>query len=275
MVAKTIQEVVVGKTTLRLLANGGEYVGIAFVGIRRGEPIRGPDAERVWDQLRRSAGEVSPAYFGYDGARARFLRMFPEGFEGEQFCRHELDYKVAASRLLAETLPLEEAACATTDHCEAVARVFGRTNLLSPFEQSRVREALRGASGPAFIGGAAALALGDVSGGLRDITAATRDYGPLSWPIATYLPFLWRPDTEMFLKPQVTRDFAERVGHPFAHPYRAQLDPEVYLSLLDLAAETEQRLAGMGVRDRIDVQSYIWVVGAYTDADAEAQRAGA
>jgi len=31
------------------------------------------------------------------------------------------------------------------------------------------------------------------------------------WTVVTYLPFLWRPDTHMLLKPMVTTDFAERV----------------------------------------------------------------
>jgi hypothetical protein len=34
-----------------------------------------------------------------------------------------------------------------------------------------------------------------------------------------YLPFLWRPEGEMFLKPEVTRDFAARVGRRFHLDY--------------------------------------------------------
>ena len=62
------------------------------------------------------------------------------------------------------------------------------------------------------------------------------------WTVVTYLPFLWRPDEHMFLKPMVTQDFAERVGHPFVHDYSPALDPDVYASLLDLMAVTKAEL---------------------------------
>jgi hypothetical protein len=69
----------------------------------------------------------------------------------------------------------------------------------------------------------------------------------------------------MFLPPEATKDFAARVGHSFAHKYQAKLVPEVYQSLLDLVAKTEKEIADLEPRDRIDVQSFIWVVGAYKD----------
>ena len=81
--------------------------------------------------------------------------------------------------------------------------------------------------------------------------------------MATYLPFLWEPHSNMFLKPEVTQDFARRVGHDFAHRYDSALEPEVYASLLDLASTTEHRIASLAPRDRIDIQSFIWVVGRY------------
>ena len=52
------------------------------------------------------------------------------------------------------------------------------------------------------------------------------------WTVVTYLPFLWRPEQHMFLKPVVTQDFAERVGHSFVHEYSPALEPDVYASLL-------------------------------------------
>jgi hypothetical protein len=65
----------------------------------------------------------------------------------------------------------------------------------------------------------------------------------------------------MFLKPRVTKDFATRVGHPYARVYAPRLDMVVYESLLDLVARTEAELADLHPQDRIDVQSFIWVVG--------------
>lgn len=81
----------------------------------------------------------------------------------------------------------------------------------------------------------------------------------------TYLPYLWRPDRHMFLKPEVTKDFAARVGHPFAYNYEARLDIDVYASLLDLVERTNRELSDLEPRDRIDIQSFIWVVGNYQE----------
>ena len=69
----------------------------------------------------------------------------------------------------------------------------------------------------------------------------------------------------MFLKPEVTKDFATRVGHRFANEYESALKIEIYDSLLDLARKTENELADLKPRDRIDVQSFIWVVGKYKE----------
>jgi hypothetical protein len=100
---------------------------------------------------------------------------------------------------------------------------------------------------------------------------ALKPHDAAKWTVVTYLPFLWRLEAHMFLKPEVTKDFAERVGHRFASDYEPRLNPEVYGSLLDLVAETEAELVELEPRDRIDVQSFIWVVGSYEE-DAEPPR---
>lgn len=69
----------------------------------------------------------------------------------------------------------------------------------------------------------------------------------------------------MFLKPEATKDFAERVGHRFASDYESRLHIDVYESLLDLASKKTDELSDLKPRDRIDVQSFIWVVGNYED----------
>lgn len=69
----------------------------------------------------------------------------------------------------------------------------------------------------------------------------------------------------MFLKPEVTKDHAARVGHPFASVYEPRLSFEVYASLLDLAERTDTELHDLKPRDLIDIQSFVWVVGGYRD----------
>ena len=97
------------------------------------------------------------------------------------------------------------------------------------------------------------------------MSALLKPYDSAKWTVVTYLPFLWRPDIHMFLKPEVTKDFSTRVGHPFASEYQPALSMEVYVSLLDMVAEAELELADMNPRDRIDIQSFVWVVGDYQE----------
>jgi len=98
---------------------------------------------------------------------------------------------------------------------------------------------------------------------------AIAPHGRPSWPLVTYLPYLWAPEDHVFLKPESTVDFAERVGHPFASEYDAEIKSAVYKSLLDLARATKLEVASLAPVDGIDVQSFIWVVGAYKDSDIE------
>jgi hypothetical protein len=191
--------------------------------------------------------------------------MFPGGFEDPEFDREERDYKVAASQALNDAVPLEKARAADAETCKALVKIFGRTNLLSSFEQIRIRDVLLGPHGTAFVQAAAQFTDGDLTGGLARMDVALKAHGPASWPLVTYLPFLWRPDAHMYLKPQVTRDFADRVGHPFAQTYAAGLKAVVYKSLLELVAQTRAEITTLRPRDNIDIQSFIWVVGAYQE----------
>lgn len=158
---------------------------------------------------------------------------------------------------------------------DAVLAAFRDTNLLSPFEKVRVQDLLRGPSADGFISAAARFACGEGRPALAEMAYLAKPYDCAKWTVVTYLPFLWRPDLHMFLKPQVTRDFAERVGHGFAHRYEPTLDMSVYESLLDLASQTEREIANLHPQDRIDVQSFIWVVGAYTELDVPPSDAAA
>ena len=59
--------------------------------------------------------------------------------------------------------------------------------------------------------------LGDVKRGLAAITRIGTDVDRKSWPLITYLPFLWRPEQNVPLEPTAATGFARRVGHRFAH----------------------------------------------------------
>ena len=249
MPARKIKEAAVGKATIRLLHDGKSYLGIVIQGGRVSDPISGADPDLLWQRLRNEVGKASPEYFGYDGAKARFLRIANSGFQSDWYKREERQYKIDAKTYLDDHLPLDRAQSATHDDAAVAARTYARTNLLSQFEQARVHEILKGARGSEFVRAAAALCLGDVKSGLFVLNEILASHGQPSWPAATYLPFLWRPETNMFLKPKVTCDFAERVGHRFAHEYSPRLGAEVYESLLDMATEAEMAIRDLGPQE--------------------------
>jgi hypothetical protein len=268
---KTLKERMVGKVLVRLAETKTGYAGLA-----RNETherrFEGQDKDRLWELLQKEAAKLTPDFVGYDGAKARFLRIFPGGFGSQKYLGNkefgERNYKLRAKDRLDKVLPLEQAS-EVVGAGEAITGIFQATNLLSPFEKLRVRDALRGPNSDAFVHGAADFALGDRERGLATMAHALKPNDAAKWTTVTYLPFLWRPEAHMFLKPTVTRKFAARVGHRFENAYSAALDPSVYESLLDLVSETKAEIKGLQPRDNIDIQSFIWVVGEYSFEDEQ------
>lgn len=264
---KTIREEPFGNVRLRLLRKDDVYLGIVIANGKASQPIDGDDPEELWAELKRRAGAHSPGYVGFDGAKARFLRHFPAGFRDPHYRAMERDYKLAAAEKLRTTMPLEAAVEANGAGGAALA-VFRATNLLSPFEQTRLQAALRGPNADEFIRAVAAFTLGETRSGLVRMAQALKPDDIAKWTVVTYLPFLWRPEEHMFLKPEATRDFADRVGHPFAHEYTSELTEATYHSLLDLSRETREQILDLEPADSIDIQSFIWVVGKYDEPEA-------
>jgi hypothetical protein len=260
---KTIRTTKLGDMELRLVEKDKQFIGLVFAGGPAKIRIEGSSADDVWRRLHDEAGKANPKYFGFDGARARFLRFFPNGFRSAGYAGQERDYKVEAKAALDKAVPLEKAATGS-GYGEAILAAF-QTNLLSPFEKMRLRDALRSSVADDFIRGAARFTLGERKQALAAMEAALKPHDAAKWTAVTYLPFLWRPEQHMFLKPEATKDFATRVGHRFASDYEPRLDLAVYDSLLDLAESTTAELSDLKPRDRIDVQSFIWVVGNYRE----------
>ena len=277
---KTIRQDVIGKNTLRLVDTGKGIVGLLISGGKQLDRIDGDDPDAIWAALRAAVGKASDAYFGFDGARTRFRQFFPDGFHSPAFegdergSFGERNYKLKAKAKLDEAAPLDQALTGT-GYGEAALSVYRATNLLSPFEKTRLDPVLRGPDADTFIQAAACFAMGEIAPALETMERVLSKHDNAKWTVVTYLPFLWLPDEHMFLKPVVTRDFAERVGHPFAHDYCPALDPDVYASLLDLMAVTRTELADLKPRDNIDLQSFVWIVGEYSENDEPQAEASA
>ena len=255
---KTMRYGRLGERKLRLVRKGSEFFGMADGKVC----TQGSDADDVWQRLQDDAGKSDPSYFGYEGARARFRAFFPEGFGSQAYLADERNYKVKAREMLNQGAPLSEAR-EGRGLGEAVLGVFRATNLLASFEMMRVQDLLRGCKADAFVQAAARFAESASASTLSALERALKADECAKWTVATYLPYLWRPDVHMFLKPVATKDFAARVGHRFASVYTARLEFDVYEALCDLAGKTEKEVTELSPQDRIDVQSFIWVVGNY------------
>jgi hypothetical protein len=212
-------------------------------GARR--PRAAPEASRTLDDL-----------------RGKFLRHFPKGFADPDYLKQERDYKEQARRALLAAVDLDGALFADPAAC-AAAKAALSTNMLTRFENARVRAVLDGAEGPAFLRGAAQLARGDAAAGLAAIEASVRPHGSPSWTIATYLPFLWAPDTHALLRITATQRVAAWLGHPFVAVYEPALKPEVHAAFMGFMATIRDDLADLAPRDMIDVQSFVWVAAEY------------
>ena len=269
MPPKTLKEEKLGKIGLRIVQReNGSFAGRYQ---RQGQPGEiidgGPDEtqEELWQRLVNEALKEDPSFFGYEGAIARFLDIFPDGFETPRYLEQERDYKRKARELLNERAPVTEAANGTMS-IDGIIEVFEATNLLHwNWERPKIVKALRGSNGRMLVQHLANFALGD-GDRLPAVAAICNRYDASKWPIVTYLPFLWDSGHQnALLRYTPTAMFAARVGHPFPEVYEARLDLRVYQSLLDLFATTEGKIAVLNPRDWIDVQSFVWVVSEYRD----------
>ena len=194
----------------------------------------------------------------------RFLHWFENGFQSENYLEQERSYKLKAKAELEATTPLS-VALAGEGHGEAVLRAYRATNLLYPIEKTRMQTLLRGPDADNFVQAAAGFASGEGKPALKAMEQLLRPHENAKWTVVSYLSFLWQPDRHIFLKPEVTKDFAARVGHAFARSYSADLDFAIYEDLLDMAEEIRSNFSDLEPRDMIDVQSVIWVTESYQD----------
>lgn len=261
-------DIVFGRHRLRIRPAAGGFVGIV-VGDSANRYGGASEAE-VLRKLQDAVLRTEKGFVGYDGARARFLQFFPGGFSDPVYVgsgdMNEGAYKRNLSRRAHEELPPESAHAA--DAAAQAVRLFQQNTLLNWQGSARLVETLRGPDGPALLGAIAAFADGDRAAALRELRRFSQADG-VSWATVTFLPFLWRPERHILLKPEFSRAYALAVGHPFAVLYLPELVPEVYDSLLDLSAETRSRIADLAPADMIDIHSFMWTAVNYRGADAE------
>jgi hypothetical protein len=204
--------------------------------------------------------------------RRKFLHYFPGGFRDETYLDWERGYKWAAhERWMAELAPARFAELlALNRYAEigaAATRIESRTNLLFSFEKMALRDALKSPVGArSFARGLDALLHGGGPPGPRfeawiDTVAQLprKQTRVLTWPLATVFGFIAQPKRHVFYKPMVTRRAAQAYGHEL--PYASRPSWTGYSALLEFVQRVEVDIADLRPRDRIDVQSFLWVLG--------------
>ena len=106
-VPRPIRTDVIGKHTLRMVAIGKTFAGLLIAEGKQKARIDGDDPDAIWRELKSLVGKSSDAYFGFDGALARFYRFFPDGFQSSLFEEGERKYKLEAKRRPDALAPLE------------------------------------------------------------------------------------------------------------------------------------------------------------------------
>ena len=254
-----------GGAKLRGVQRGDTFVGQVFTETTRSVQISADSVSSLREKLKAEAARMSGAYVGFEGARKRFLDFMPDGFADARYVAQEREYKLARRAMLEAAAPLS-ARPFTPEQAVAAAKAFS-INLLHSTEQIRAREALSSPSGPAILEALASFADTPGQAPLYTLARLLAPFDAARWTVITLLPFFWRPEHHMFLKPEVTCEFAAAVGHPFHLEYGPKLDFDVYKSLMDLTARTEREVASLNPADRLDLQGFIWVVGRYTAED--------
>ena len=277
----------------RILALEGDKATIYFRDLPEGKPgeaIRKIDTRYI--DLVAAATQNDPRLDnlppykagGFAGKRPRltfqesvelFHRLYPRYFEDDKYIDSpelgERAYKLEAHERWQAELGDGQAAALlasgeTREFVKRLLAVEAKLNLLSVVEKSRLRDALKDepaahSFGEALLRATAGDAVDEAS--FEQLATAACSLPAVrsrvaTWPVLTLFPFIARPDLHMFLKPEVTREFAEVVQWDLR--YNAALNWKTYKSLIEMSSTLLMDLARYGARDMIDVQSFIWKV---------------
>jgi hypothetical protein len=227
--------------------------------------VQGAEAESaLLDNLRVDGNGRFKAYRTLFELIDAFLKVYPGGFQGEEYREEERAYKVEAHELLAQCLGERECKSLLMrgqfgEVCRRARQVVNKTNLVFPNEKMALKDGLRAAGAEElFATKLHSLLYGDDTPEAR-FTAFAECLGEIQaakWTIATYFLFMADPNHHMFLKPTVTQQAADICA--FELNYRPEINWLTYSCLLRFANYLRSALRDLSPTDMIDVQSFIW-----------------
>jgi predicted nucleic acid-binding Zn-ribbon protein len=224
----------------------------------------------------RRAGRTSPR-LSQDQAVAKFLHWFPAGFRDESFEVRERGVRATAHQRWNEELGGNKAAQLLAENAigEITRRadlVLSPLNMLNRFDKMALREALgdAGSTRQMFTALLPLLAADRVTAELFEAYAAAlrdlphRGAKVCTWPVATLIPFIARPETFIFVKGDLITDTAGRSLTDI------QYDPAprwpTYERILLMSSKLLAQLRPHGARDFIDVLGFMVVASDYAES---------
>lgn len=261
------QRIFFGDSELRLQQSGKRWEGIV-VG-RSNEKFSAASKEALIDLLQKSILESADSFVGLEGAQARFLKLFPEGFTDIGLFRETNDGEIAFKRKMAEdvqrSLPMDGWPD-IKDAPEIALRLLRSKTFIDPYTKNDLARVLRGEKARDYLKICTDFALGEIEDASAEFSFTFKGDNVAKWPALTFLPFFWKPESHMFLKPQFTREYASRIGHSFDIYYSPAPNGDTYTRLMDMVKETKDFLSNLNPSDNIDIHSFMWTVVEYQDA---------
>jgi len=260
----TIKEFWHREFRVRLLKDGHLHLAIAWT--RQKTEVARVTAKTLEDaeaEIRAELNVRSADFIDLPAAINLFRRVFPDGF-GSPFYAHYEGYKRDAAAFMTTELPQHivesEIDAGRHDVAARARRAFSKSNLTSPFEQMALGNSLKDRKNlPVFASGLYELLYGRLDVGLQRLVALLKPYNAAKWPILTYWPFFRFPDRHAFLKPDIVKVCAYRLGREL--DYDPTPNPRSYTSFMELVEYLRDGIRVLRPRDNIDVQTFMYVVG--------------
>ena len=228
--------------------------------------VDGSTQQEVEADIKARLNEQSDEFFGFGGAINLFMKAYPDGFQTPQFIDEERTYKRDASNRIRASLTrsfIEEAIESGEfgEFAKGVMSGLQATNLVSPYEKARFNDAMKKSDIRKQIAPALRdLLYGDFDQAFVALVGVLREGEALTWPLVTYFPFLFDPLRHMFMKPEVMRLCAYRLG--FDLHYETPPTIQTYRILLEFTDFVRDGISALNPEDNIDIQSFIYVIGA-------------
>lgn len=231
--------------------------------------VSGTDAESsMLDNLKIDDGKVSIRYKSLAASIEYFLQEFPGGFLGDRFKRHERDHKEKIAKLFQSELGsgVMSALLDAGNYravCDRALKLTGAESNAMIFknEKMALRDGLKSeeaAKSFAHLLFSLLHGTGDFSARFDAFVKNLANIGADKWTIATYFLFFMHPERHMFVKPTITKNAAEVCA--FDINYSPEVNARTYMLVMEFSAYLEQRIASLGPKDMIDVQSFMWCI---------------